>query len=318
MGNNIWFHISYANEHGLELGQLITRQEIDFNPTVIRLDTKTKAVSLIQCDDFDTEHEPTLGKVVTFKADGQASTSLASNNKLIYHHKWQFVRPDYQGFNYKEAKMRSYVWKSVLGTNKAISSRIGRQLYWNDFLTDHRLHDLNELWLNNAQQFTSKQTSINAKSTPKVFGIGAKLNLFKKGTVNLDLGGGKFESGSEYLRTLDVSNIIYDPYNRDCIDNLKALIEIKKKPVDSVTISNVLNVIQEDSVKLQLIKQAYDALKPNGILIITVYEGNKSGVGAVSKKDCWQENRRLVSYLPIITDVFGSSQITSGSIVCRK
>ncbi len=47
---------------------------------------------------------------------------------------------------------------------------------------------------------------------------------------------------------------------------------------DTVTCSNVLNVIKEPEVRLNVLKNIKKLVKPNGIVYITVYEG-KSGAG---------------------------------------
>ena len=60
------------------------------------------------------------------------------------------------------------------------------------------------------QEFTSAKTSINKNKVPALF----KLAVFKPDTVNLDYGGGKFDTATEYLKKFNVTNLIYDPYNR--------------------------------------------------------------------------------------------------------
>ena len=47
--------------------------------------------------------------------------------------------------------------------------------------------------------------------------------------------------------------------------------------------------------------------EPSGIyrmnpVYVTVYEGDKSGVGRETKKDCWQRNEQLIFYLSKFND----------------
>ena len=74
--------------------------------------------------------------------------------------------------------------------------------------------------------------------------------------------------------------------------------------------SCVLNVINDDEALNQLIANICDMSviqEPSGIyrmnpVYIAVYEGNKSGVGRQTKKDCWQRNERLSAYLERFND----------------
>ena len=43
--------------------------------------------------------------------------------------------------------------------------------------------------------------------------------------------------------------------------------------------------------------RAWDLVKPGGRLLVTVYEADKSGASGPSKPGCWQERRKLESYV---------------------
>lgn len=143
------------------------------------------------------------------------------------------------------------------------------------------------------QEFTSKNTSVNSDKVPAVF----KKIAWIPGQINLDLGGGKFDSARVYLNQFSTQNCVYDPYNRTPEHNKQVL---SKVDYDSVTISNVLNVIKEESNWKELIQLGLDHLKCGGKIYITVYEGDRSGLGRVSKKDCWQHNKKLSYYFSAI------------------
>ena len=80
----------------------------------------------------------------------------------------------------------------------------------------------------------------------------------------------------------------------------------------------MLNVICEPSIRAWLISLAHNSLRSGGVLLITVYEGNKSGIGKASKKDCWQENRVTKDYIFDIENHFSSVKIKNGLIYSYK
>jgi len=147
------------------------------------------------------------------------------------------------------------------------------------------------------QSITSADTSI-----PQVAGL-LKAVPFKPGTVNLDYGGGKFDIGSEYLKSLGVNSKVYDPFNRPAEHNAAVLSSLKETPADTATIANVLNVIPEKEARIAAIKDAGQYVKNDGVLHFSVYEGNKSGVGTPTTKG-WQANRATEDYLDEIRSVY--------------
>lgn len=151
------------------------------------------------------------------------------------------------------------------------------------------------------QEFTSAKTSINKNKVPAVF----KLGIFKPNTINLDYGGGKFDTATEYLKQFfNVTNLIYDPYNRTNEHNKLVIEQINEnRGADSVTCSNVLNVIKEYEVRQQVLKNIKKLVKPNGIVYITVYAGNGTGIGAKTTAG-YQLNKRTEEYVEEIKKVF--------------
>lgn len=166
-----------------------------------------------------------------------------------------------------------------------------------------------------SQEFTSKNTSVNRTKVPAIF----KKLSWKSGQLNLDLGGGKFDSAQIYIGQFSAINRIYDPYNQSAEQNQLAL---EKFDYDTVTISNVLNVIQEEFNWQPLIQLGLEHLKLSGLLYITVYEGDGSGVGRVSKPDCWQHNKKLGYYFSVIQKMKFTCQIKAemnkGMIILTK
>lgn len=162
------------------------------------------------------------------------------------------------------------------------------------------------------QQHTSAATSINSKKVPALFNKIA----WKQGQTNIDIGGGKYNTAIDHLSKYGAINIIYDPYNRSEEENKQAL-SIARNGVDSVSISNVLNVIQELECRQQVIQTAYDALHADGTCYITVYEGNGNGQGKETTKG-WQEHRKLNSYLIEVQQIFPTAYTKNGMIIAKK
>lgn len=164
-----------------------------------------------------------------------------------------------------------------------------------------------------AQEFTSAATSINRNKLPAPF---KKIN-WEDGQVNIDIGGGSFDNADEYVSQFGSRNVVYDPFNRTPEHNQAVLDQIQGN-ADSATVANVLNVIQEPANRRQVLVQAHDSIKPGGKAYISVYEGDRKGVGRQSQKDSWQENRSTKAYLEEVREVFPDAKIQNGMIVGTK
>lgn len=138
------------------------------------------------------------------------------------------------------------------------------------------------------QKYSSKETSINSKKYPAVYGMKKAIEIYA-GKKVLDVGGGKYDTpviaGKQH--NADVS--IYDPYNRTEEHNESVL----SSGYDVAIISNVLNVIAEKENRLDVVKLA---LTKADTVLITVYEGDKSGNGRETKPDCYQMNQKTSFY----------------------
>ena len=148
-----------------------------------------------------------------------------------------------------------------------------------------------------AQTITSAGTSVRQVAT-----------VFKKvqwtpGTLNADIGGGKYDDATNYLSSLGVENVVYDPYNRDIQHNLTATKRTGNHQSDTATVANVLNVINDDKELDQVLVWARGCLKEGGKAYFCVYEGNKSGVGKATTKG-YQRNQPTSWYLPLIRKFF--------------
>jgi len=168
------------------------------------------------------------------------------------------------------------------------------------------------------QAYTSAATSINKDKLPAVFTKLTKEKTLLPNTRNIDIGGGKFDNASEYLAKQDVENLVFDPYNRSAEHNSMILESVRNKPADTATVSNVLNVIPEEANQIKTLETARKSLKDGGEVFITVYEGNRSGIGKVTGADQFQQNKKLSDYLDTVRQVFPNATVKGGMIRATK
>jgi hypothetical protein len=106
--------------------------------TVIKYNTKDNSVSFIISSDFDIANEPTVGDSIKFCSNGLIR--VLKSKGQIYHHKWQFVKSDYIGFDINESMKRSELWTTIIPQITEIKSRIGFRRYWNMLLESYNIN----------------------------------------------------------------------------------------------------------------------------------------------------------------------------------
>lgn len=179
--------------------------------------------------------------------------------------------------------------------------------------------DLQDLIQEFEQEYDSSVTSINSAKLPTIFGLVQKLGGFKQGTLNLDYGGGRFDNAAQYLKDYDVLNLVYDPFNRSKEHNKDVIDFVRNNGgADTVTCSNVLNVIKEPENRLSVIKNCDRLVKSGGTVYFTVYEGSGSGEGkANDKRKSYQTNMRTEDYQEELEQVFGSVTRKGKLFICK-
>jgi len=141
MGDSVYMHISYAEDlDGFEYAKSLLPE--GFNPNTIRYNPKTGEFAFYETEEFDTHPEPTAGRMVTVSTQTGEATEPKDNDQ-IFHHKWQWVKDDYEGFDVGGAAQRSVDWQTKANETGTSRSNIGRKNIWNQFLTDQDL-DPNE------------------------------------------------------------------------------------------------------------------------------------------------------------------------------
>lgn len=168
-------------------------------------------------------------------------------------------------------------------------------------------------WSQPQQVITSADTSINSSHMARTF----KVVDWKQGTINADIGGGRFNNATKYLKDLGVSNYIYDPFNRDIFFNTNSMEKCCNGKASTVTCNNVLNVIAEEKARNEVIATCCEALNPSGTAYFCIYEGSRTGIGAISSKG-WQENRATADYIKEIKKYFDNVTMFKGIIKASK
>lgn len=171
-----------------------------------------------------------------------------------------------------------------------------------------------DIWQAPEQEITSARTSINERKLPAVFN---KVKEWVSGTINADIGGGRFDNATNWLQERGVTNLIIDWFNRDRAFNEANIERVRGGQADTATVSNVLNIIQEQGARDLVIRQAADALKEDGTAYFYIYEGDQSGTGKQTTSG-WQENRRTQDYIEDISNYFGDVTRQGKMIVAKN
>lgn len=144
MGSQVYLHKDYVSdvipkkvwENALKV---LSDADSDFEYNCVMYDTKTGDVRFDEAPDFDESREPIVGDTITVKPDG---TVKRGHSNYIWHHKWLWVKNDYQGFDVNQSKAWSNKWLGTL-TETADGNGIER---WNTQLDRFNLeHDGEEV-----------------------------------------------------------------------------------------------------------------------------------------------------------------------------
>lgn len=190
-----------------------------------------------------------------------------------------------------------------------------------------------DLWSYVQQEFDSKNTS--QKQNPSAIQYLLK-NLQKEHSqyygddpnrrFNLDIGGGRWDLGSNLLQQQKIKNYIYDPFNRTKEENDLAISQGRGGKSPTVTVSNVLNVIKEPEIRERVIKQAADAVDPlNGVAVFSIYFDPKwvndpdviKNGGRPTLEGSWQNHKLPKFYVPEIQKYF-KEVVQRGNIIVAK
>ena len=172
------------------------------------------------------------------------------------------------------------------------------------------------LWYVIPQQYFSEKSSI--KQLPAGFNIINNYFEWKPNTINFDIGGGKYDIMTKALAEKGVTSYIYDPFNRSMWENMTALDNCASGKSDTVTIFNVLNVIQERDVQEQILWQAENALKVGGTVYVRSTYRNPKGESGETKSGTFQHALSQKDYLAMVKEVFPNALLEHGIIHATK
>lgn len=131
VGPQLYVHRKYANEViPNDVLRIAAKKLKQSNPTFkfnsVMWNRDTNAIRFDEAPDFDTAREPHVGKYITILPDGAVREGQSNN---IWHHKWLWVKDDYQGFDVDKSKEWSKLWISKLqGIAKGTDASFGGQL----------------------------------------------------------------------------------------------------------------------------------------------------------------------------------------------
>ena len=162
------------------------------------------------------------------------------------------------------------------------------------------------------QNITSKNTALNqVASTFKAFDFNDCLVL--------DYGCGKGMSKEFCEKTYNNCKVfLYDPFHG--FDEVSSFLrQCKESAKNVITCNNVLNVLQDDALKSVIADIVINANYYCTDVIFKIYEGDKSGKGKISKKDCYQRNEKTENYMPLIIEKFNEYHIIRKGqfIICK-
>jgi hypothetical protein len=132
IGGDLYVHYS-ANDVLPQAALVAAENKLPegFEYEVIKYNAADGSFSFIASPDWNTSHEPIVGDAYKVKKNGEVSVTRQKENPQIYHHKWNFVRDDYSGFNVEQSIQRSIDWYRDAKSDVEMT-KIGYQKYWKE------------------------------------------------------------------------------------------------------------------------------------------------------------------------------------------
>lgn len=206
-------------------------------------------------------------------------------------------------------------------------------------MTKSELKQLIRECIDEAQQIRSSKTSL-PKNLPTTYKVMAKVEGWidktgnptekGKGKINFDIGGGRSDQFNNKLTELGVTNIHTDANwlknteSGQYEENMeKAIADLEQKKstyagkADTVSVNNVLNVIDDDDTIKMVVNDAFSILKSGGKGYFKIYEGNTSGQSAPTSNG-YQRNQKTEFYIPFVSSIFGDVKKVSDIIIAIK
>lgn len=153
------------------------------------------------------------------------------------------------------------------------------------------------------QKYTSANTSINKNRLPAIYGklIPFLTDAGIHGANIFDYGCGRYTD--HIKKAMENNGHVwhgYDKFNQSPEHNAEAL-DFANSNLMTVTVcSNVLNVIDSDDVVREVMADCL-RIAGGGVVMFTIYDGDRSGIGRQTGFDSYQRNQKLreyIQYLP--------------------
>lgn len=159
-----------------------------------------------------------------------------------------------------------------------------------------------------SQVISSAKTSI--KQVPAIAKKDYFLDSLKSAQCALNYGCGEFPILVD--RHCNHNFFKYDPFHD--YNELKDFYAF-----DVILCANVLNVIDSRYTMTDIVWSIFNHLERGGKAFFSVYEGNRSGDGKVTKKG-YQRNQKSGDYLELLSHVFGAQNVTKkgNEFICTK
>lgn len=140
IGNSIYIHKQYifdimSKQNFIKYEKILLNKYKNFSYDIIKYNYKTESISFIESKDFNTSDEPTINNIININKNGDVKFIKEKKNQQIYHHKWTFVKDDYEDFDVLKSIQRSLAWKRIIKNDKEISSKIGTKDFWINLLS---------------------------------------------------------------------------------------------------------------------------------------------------------------------------------------
>ena len=263
IGGAIYLHRKYESKLGeaVEVAKQFLPAEFDYR--IVKLNLKSKSVSFICCDGFDTHHEPEVGDSILVRTDGTCKMRSKARDPEIYHHKWLFVAENYDGFDIDESRNRSASWVGFEGLNKR---KIGKRSYWVENVlpllngqpeneTD-KLHPPNKISTKSEAviskiEIARHKTAIKRGSFSKPLKCLLRDGLLSDAKEYFDYGCGHGRD-LDLLADINISCDGWDPAFRPTVS---------RKTADVVNIGYVINVIEDPQERSEAVKGAWALAK---------------------------------------------------------
>ena len=161
------------------------------------------------------------------------------------------------------------------------------------------------------QEYDSRKTS--RKQLARCLTFCDRNSIFHDGLIVFDFGCGRFnEQNKKVVESVGAKYLCCDLYNKTVEDNIANITMAQKEKADVVILSNLLNVIKEESVRATVLRQSKDLLATNGLLLISIYEGrplsseqkSKGVLLPVRTKDGWQNRMKTEMYIDEVRAVY--------------